>query len=131
MMKNLILTSVVGVALIATEAAFAQPDFPMWCRGKNGTASTNGQNVIVDFVPANGAAPNGLGFGECSWLDRPLRSGEPTRIVAEVFSVTTAQEIAASINRGQLHTFWVFNAGRFFHANAESAGAQRQKPGSL
>jgi hypothetical protein len=109
----------------------APPDFPMWCRGIQGMASTSGKNLIIDFRPANGPAGNGLEPGQCSWLDRSLRPNEPRRIVNEEFAPATARQIAGMINSGQTWTFWVFNVGRFFHGTADSKGAAHQKPGVL
>jgi hypothetical protein len=109
----------------------APPDFPIWCRGVQGMASTNGKNLIIDFRPASGPAGNGLEPGQCSWLDRSLRPNEPMRIVSEEFAPATARQIAGIINNGQTWTFWVFNVGRFLHATADTRGAAHQKPGVM
>jgi hypothetical protein len=94
-------------------------------------ASSSGKNVIVNFTPAPKPAPEGLAPGQCSWLDRPLRSNEPTRVVSEQFSVSTARQVADEINRGADWTFWVFNVGKFFKGTASTKGTQRSKPGHL
>jgi hypothetical protein len=127
-----VLSCCVVVALAAiVSLAQTPPDFPMWCKGKAGMASSSGKNLIIDFTPSNKRAPDGLAPGQCSWLDRPLSSNEPTRIVSEQFAVTTAKQVAGEINRGADWTFWVFNAGRFFKGTTSSRGHQRSKPGTL
>ena len=110
------------VVALAAIASLAQtpPDFPMWCKGTAGMASSNGKNLIIDFKAGHDLAPDGLAPGQCSWLDRPLSSNEPTRIVSEQFSVATAKQVAGEINRGADWTFWVFNVGRFFKGTTSS-----------
>jgi hypothetical protein len=121
---------VVALAVIASLAQ-TPPDFPIWCKGTAGMASSSGQNLIIDFTPSNNRAPDGLAPGQCSWLDRPLRSNEPTRIVSKQFSVSTAKQIAGEINRGADWTFWVFNSGRFLKGTTSSRGQQKRKPANL
>jgi len=130
MLRPTFLAAAGGLALALSSLAVAQPppDFPLRCSGRADMASTSWNNVIVEFVPANGQASEGLQPGQCSWLDRALRNGEPTRVVAETRAVGTAQSIAAAMNRGETWTFWVFNAGRFFHATANARGAATRKP---
>jgi hypothetical protein len=59
-----VLSCCVVVALAAI-ASLAQttPDFPMWCRGTAGMASSSGKNLIIDFTPSNKRAPDGLAPG--------------------------------------------------------------------
>jgi len=109
----------------------APPDFPIWCHGGQGMASTSGKNLIIDFRHASGPAGQGLEPGQCSWLDRPLSDNEPRRIVSEEFAPATARQIAGMINGGQTWTFWVFNVGRFFRATADTKGEATQKPSRL
>jgi hypothetical protein len=107
----------------------AQPqDFPIWCRGNSGMASAAGQNLVVDFTPANGPANEQMESGRCSWLDRALGPNEPNRIVYQMTSNATAQTNANQINRAGLWTFWVFNEGQFLKATVFTVGATRQKP---
>jgi hypothetical protein len=124
------LVAVVGSMVLALCSwALAQPpDFPLWCHGKPGMASTSGRNLIIDFVPASGAASRELRPGQCSWLDRALRPGEPTRVVDERPSAGEARNIAMHINGGEVWTFWVFNAGQFLRASADFHGMQTHKP---
>jgi hypothetical protein len=127
-----VLSCCVVLALAAIASLAQTPrDFPMWCKGTAGMASSNGKNLIIDFGPSHNRAPDGLAPGQCSWLDRPLRSNEPTRIVSEQFSVSTAKQVAGEINRGADWTFWVFNAGRFFKGTTSSRGQQKRKPANL
>jgi hypothetical protein len=111
----------------------AVPDFPLVCRGAAGMASTfptsgGNANLIVDFAPANGPVSAGLEPGQCSWVDRALRPGEPFRVVEESLNAGSANSIADALNRGELWTFWVFNVGRFFHATTDFRGEADSKP---
>lgn len=109
--------------------AIAQtPDFPLRCRGASGVASSNGNNLVIDFSPSGGPAGQGLQPGQCSWLDRALRPGEPTRVVDARFSASEAQKEAQDMNGGGVRTFWVFNAGEFLHATASAPGTPTHKP---
>jgi hypothetical protein len=94
-------------------------------------ASSSGKNLIIDFTPSGKPAPDGLAPGQCSWLDRAPGSNEPTRIVSEQFSVTTARQVAGEINRGADWTFWVFNRGRVLKGTSSSRGQQKRKPANL
>jgi hypothetical protein len=117
--------------LSAIPSASQTPDYPMWCKGTAGMASSEGKNLIIDFKPSDKRAPDGLAPGQCSWLDRGIRPGEPTRIVSEQFSVTTAKQVAGQINAGADWTFWVFNVGKFFKGTTSSSGQHRNKPANL
>ncbi len=121
----------ISVKDVDPSLAQTPPDFPMWCTGTEGMASSSGKNLIIDFTPSSKRAPDGLDPGQCSWLDRSLNSDEPTRIVSEQFSVSTAKQVAGEINQGADWTFWVFNAGRSFKGTASSRGHQRRKPSSF
>jgi hypothetical protein len=107
------------------------PDFPMWCKGAAGMASSEGKNLIIDFKHSDKPAPKGLASGQCSWLDRPLLYNEPSRIVSEQLSVSTAKQVASQINAGADWSFWVFNVGRFFKATASISGSHRNKPTNI
>ena len=109
--------------------AEAQPaDFPLRCKGSTGMASANGKNLIIEFTKGDRPADQGLQSGQCSWLDRGLRSNEPTRVVQERPTVGEAQSTAKLINAGETWTFWVFNAGEFFRANSSARGMPKNKP---
>jgi len=111
--------------------AMAQPSpagFPLRCLGKAGMASTSGPYLIVNFIPANGPAGEGLQPGQCAWLDRALWPNEPVRVVYDSESLVEAQKDAEDINNGKMRTFWVFTEGDFFCATASASGAQTEKP---
>jgi hypothetical protein len=109
--------------------AMAQPqDFPMWCHGSSGMASVAGQDLVVNFTPADGPADNQMESGQCSPLDRALNPNEPTRIVYQMRSSATAQTNAGVFNHGGFWTFWVFNDGQVWKATVASAEATTHKP---
>jgi hypothetical protein len=136
MRKSASLCLLAGLALMlsGSQSAMAQPrpqDFPLRCHGKQGMASTSGANLIINFAPSDGPAGRGLDPGECSWLDRALRSSEPRRVVDTRPSPGEARNIATLINRGETWTFWVFNSGNFLKATTSARGTPREKPSSL
>ena len=103
--------------------------FPMWCRGGTGLAASSGQTVQVTFLPWPRPATQTMTIGHCSWLDRPLRPREPTRIRYQVPAGTDARSVAKAINaNGVISTFWVYNAGRYMQATAIAQGALTQRP---
>ena len=105
-----------------------QPDYPLRCHGAGGIASSDRNKLVVDFTPSRGSAGQGLQPGQCSWLDRALRPNEPTRIIDLRPSPGEAQITAQHINRGDIWTFWVYNAGHFLHATASAPGTPTHKP---
>jgi hypothetical protein len=103
--------------------------YPMWCRGGTGLAVSSGQTVQVTFLRWPRPATQTMTIGHCSWLDRPLRPREPTRILYQVPAGTDARSTAKAINaNGVISTFWVYNAGRYMKATAIAPGAQTQRP---
>lgn len=64
--------------------AFAQSGFPIWCRSPlNLRYELSG--TYIDFTPnpvAAGETGASLRPGTCAWVDRPLRTAEPTSILA-------------------------------------------------
>jgi len=94
--------------------------------------SADGKRLIVDFNRGNRPTDRGLQPGQCSWLDRGLRSNEPTWIIDERPTVGEAQSSAKLINRGDTWTFWVFNTrAGFLKATASSRGTPTQKPHNM
>ena len=77
-----------GFALIAglltlAPSARAQGTFPLQCRGggqANMKYDSAERTIYARFRPAPGPAGNGLAPGQCSWLDRAFRAGEPWQI---------------------------------------------------
>lgn len=76
-------------------SAFMQQSYELRCRGgglkfnssPGGTSSSGEQmmNMTVDFAAgAQGAGKATLKPGQCSWVDRGLRSGESTQIRLEI-----------------------------------------------
>jgi hypothetical protein len=73
----------VGLLSMASAAAFAQQaDYPMICHGGGAMkAEIFAGRIIVRFEPTDvgaGVAPPGP--GQCSWLDRGYRPGEPASL---------------------------------------------------
>ena len=108
--------------------AQSPPDYPMWCHGQEGMATANGNTLIVVFKAGTKPATKALEPGMCSWLDRGLRPGEPTRIVDVRPTPGEARITAGHINTGMEWTFWVYNAGSYMKARASYKGKVTQKP---
>jgi hypothetical protein len=71
-----------GLVSIASVAALGEQGYPMVCRGGGGmNAEIFGGVIIVHFEPTDvgvGVAPPGP--GQCGWLDRGYRPGEPATL---------------------------------------------------
>lgn len=96
--------------------------FPIRCRGNNGIASAQGTTLTVRFEKANHPATQGLLPGQCSWLDRGVRSNEPSRIEVLLGSAAQARNGVGQINAGGTWTFWVYNANTLLRATAVAKG---------
>jgi len=74
---------IAGLLTLATPSARAQGTFPLQCRGggqANMKYDSAERTIYARFRPAPGPAGNGLAPGQCSWLDRAFRPGEPGQI---------------------------------------------------
>lgn len=72
-----------GVSLSAP--AVADTSYPMVCRGGGGMSAQlyAGGTTYLYFAPASqGASVAPPGHGQCTWLDRALRSSEPTVLLS-------------------------------------------------
>jgi hypothetical protein len=84
------LTMASGLAVVASLLTFTAPSthaaqgvFPLKCRGggqANMKYNSVEKTIYARFRPAPGPAGNGLAPGQCSWLDRAFRPGEPSQI---------------------------------------------------
>jgi len=84
-MTKLILRMVVlFLATIGFNSAVAQSNFPLKCRGPLNYAVGTGQQTTVVFFARNSsrAGDGGISLqpGTCAWNDRPVASGEPSKI---------------------------------------------------
>jgi hypothetical protein len=74
---------IVSLLTIGAPPAHAQGTFPLQCRGggqANMKYDSDEKTIYARFRPAPGPAGNGLAPGQCSWLDRAFRPGEPSQI---------------------------------------------------
>jgi len=84
-MKHILLVVVVFLATIGFNSAVAQSaNFPLKCRGPLTYAVGTGQQTMVLFFAKNPsrAGDGGISLqpGTCAWNDRPVASGEPSKI---------------------------------------------------
>ena len=102
------------------------PDtYPFECRGadtlkfvEEGSVGT--RQVGFTFISGSGSARDGLKPGQCSWLDRAMRAGEPTRLTQPIEGAGWIKELNSS---DSYWTFNVYNAGDRLQATA----AERSK----
>lgn len=105
-------------ATLAVDTVHAQPapprpqSYPMTCRGGGTLSITNdgGNGVQIRFQPADGAAPQGVPSGECTWSDRALSPGEPTTICDN--SANAAQYVGLLVQSNQYAILQVYNDGQ-------------------
>src|SRR5712691_13413074 len=104
-MKRIFLSALIGVGMLAaifsglsgSEAALTQQSYPLVCRGSANlaidTADTAPGEENIGFVFTRGTKPagEGLGPGECSWVDRGMHADEPDRL---------SQHVAMSLKAG-------------------------------
>ena len=96
-------TILLGLAVAAGSAgmAAAQTSYVMTCRGGGDMVAVAGQRVSnphvfveITFKPGTaGAGTQAPAPGECTWIDRGLRSGEPNKILFDDFGVSWSQTI--------------------------------------
>lgn len=83
-MKMLPLVAVVlaGMSIVPVVPAVAQQSYPLVCRGGGGmNASVTAGAVRVNFTPGTAAASSTPPApGQCTWLDRGFRPGEPANL---------------------------------------------------
>src|SRR5258708_21881479 len=96
-MRRIFLSALIGVGMAAaifstlsgSEAALTQQSYPLVCRGSAnleiGVAPGDG-NIGFVFTRGTKPAGEGLGQGECSWVDRGMKDDEPDRLSQHVIS---------------------------------------------
>jgi hypothetical protein len=122
-----------------TRAARFVDDYPLVCRGSEtfkldppgsceGCVSPEEAPKYVSFRFIRGSKPSkdGLAPGECSWLDRGVRSDEPDRVVQEIEGVGGAERYAWMKDLQSPASYWTFNVhtsrGRLLATGAERNG---------
>jgi len=105
------------------------PDtYPLECRGIDTLKVRDVDGLPVgfrwiafDFIPGTGPAKNGLLPGQCSWLDRGMRPGEPARLAQPIEG---AVAWIKDLNSPDSYwTFDVYNAG----GQLQATRAERNK----
>jgi gamma-glutamyltranspeptidase len=106
--KVAVVTAMITVALVIG-VTYAQQSYPLTCRGGgNMTITSDGNNVRISFLPGQGAAPQGLSPGQCTWSDRAFRPGEPTTICD---NSARAASYVGQLIQGQYVILKVYNDG--------------------
>ena len=143
---SLIASATLAVAFFCAPAQ-AQTSYTLACRGAgNMTLSVAGAGaaegrplsiVGIDFARAPQSAATPVGAGQCAWLDRPLNSAEPTRLVLNLQNTTIHMALRAEragyfaeaghggVGDGALdfsHLWDAIRDGRDFRVEAYNAG---------
>ena len=87
--------------LLAAAPSIAQTSYVMTCRGGGDMQAVAGQrvsnpHVFVEIIFKPGTAGAGVQApspGECTWIDRGFRSGEPTKMLYDDNAVAWTQTI--------------------------------------
>ena len=101
-MKSLRHAALAAAALLAaTTIATAQTSYVMTCRGGGDMTAVAGQRVSnphvfveITFKPGTaGAGVQAPNPGQCTWIDRGLRAGEPTKMIWDDHGVAWTQTV--------------------------------------
>lgn len=110
-MKRLALAALLTLAALP---AAAQTAYPLVCRGGGAMMGsfTAAGGLSLNFLPGTGAASAGApSAGECRWLDRAFRPGEPGRLALPSGSPANAAAIIGAALRGETFYAHVYNDG--------------------
>ena len=145
--KGIFLSALLGIGMAlltgqlfsGTRAARIADDYPLVCRGSEtfkidpptpceGCVNADEAPRYVSFMFIQGSKPSGEGLapGECSWLDRAMRAGEPNVLVQEIDPVAGAEKYAWIKELHNPSSYWTFNVhsarGRLLATGAERSG---------
>lgn len=99
---------------LAAPALAQQTSYPLVCRsGSQMSASVQGNGAVnLGFRAGGQAASAGApAAGECRWLDRGFRQGEPTRMILPSGNAQNALYLVGALVRGETFYVHVFNDG--------------------
>src|SRR6266849_5261890 len=148
-MKRIFLSTLIGVSVVAMIFIFsvseaAPPEsYPLVCRGA-ATFETNPGPVlwpgcpVIDqsickyagftFRPGSKPARDGLAPGECSWLDRGMRAGEPNRVVQRIEPVAGVEKYAWIKDLHSPDSYWIFNVYSYVGVLVATGAERNAKP---
>jgi len=98
-MKRILLSASIGIVIVAanfqsfprSEAARTPQSYPLVCRGaaslEIGPPEPDSWEVGFTFTRGTKPAGEGLGPGQCSWVDRAMHADEPVRLYQNVEGV--------------------------------------------
>ena len=129
-----ILGLLIGLVAVSVLGGNAQQSFPLICRGgvemKTRAHSGNAQHTFnilgLFFTKANRpAGPRGrnLAPGQCSWVDRGMRTNEPDILQQEVGPTVNSQPWFADMKNPA--KFWIFDV---FNTNQGVMKITRARP---
>lgn len=101
------------LTLTALPAA-AQTAYPLVCRGGGSMIASVAANggLSMQFTPGRaGAGAGAPAAGECRWLDRAFRSGEPGRLALPSGTPNNTLALIGAMLRGETFYAHVYNDG--------------------
>ncbi len=109
------------LALSLQAMAVTPPSYPLRVRSGKGmrvwvesTQTTQLVKMIVTFQAGTGPAGSGLRPGQGSWMDRGMRSGEPTRLEYLLHEIDAQRILDYLRSPGNYYVFECFNTGKGF-----------------
>lgn len=108
------LASLAALAVFAALPAAAQTAYPMVCRGGGAMMGsfTAAGGVSMNFLPGTaGAGAGAPAAGECRWLDRAFRAGEPGRMALAAGNPANALYLIGAALRAETFYVHVYNDG--------------------
>ncbi len=107
------------ILVLALQATAAETSYPLRVRSGGGlrywaenTKTPQLVKVIVTFQPGTRSASYGLRPGQGAWLDRGMRSGEPTRLEYLVHEIDAQKIFDYLRTTGNYYVFECFNTGK-------------------
>ncbi len=107
------------ILVLVLQATAAETSYPLRVRSGGGlrywaenTKTPQLVKVIVTFQPGTRSASYGLRPGQGAWLDRGMRSGEPTRLEYLVHEIDAQKIFDYLRTTGNYYVFECFNTGK-------------------
>ena len=139
--RTVVMVTIFVALFIASSVAFAQPTYPIVCRG--------GGDLLFNYMPFSTFSPNpqiritfqrgtqkvgsnwenisALMPGQCSWLDRPVSDNEPNMIIVKDmrnFSISWNQSRVMDVSSESSYMIWLQDPNRYqsFDVSKDSQG---------
>ncbi len=105
-------TLIIPVFYVSLVAGTAQQSYPLVCRGSSSAniSFKPERRLVLKFIKGIGPADSGLSAGQCSWVDRGMRAGEPDLLIQQVPEGADEQpEYKWASELRDADTYWTFD----------------------